>query len=304
MILDRAVLKTVPYEEQDKESPTPPNLRSSLPPRRGPTSSAPFRPADVDGAPNHAAARIAVCRKSDIQSTSSSNKAPRPSDAAYLDTLYGHGIVMDLSGGKIPQELVYLKERILQKLASPQLSNPVVDAVMDLAEDFAYNSKGPTNKILRTSMFPLDYGSLVKVEQNNVVNHPKARPYAQPAKRNAFPVLSVELKAESVGGVLTTAEAQVTGSGSHSVNSMRWLLEQAKAAGLAEIDLIQGYRDTVSFSVVASHRQAVAYLHWLDPEEKQVYMSYLRSYPTFEADSVRGCNNTIKNIIDKAEGPR
>ena len=60
----------------------------------------------------------------------------------------------------------------------------------------------------------------------------------------------------------------------------------------------------MSFSVVASHRQAVAYLHWLDPEEKRFYMSYLRSYPIFEAESVRGCNNTIKNIIDNAEGPR
>ncbi|KAI4144546.1 MAG: hypothetical protein LQ341_002631, partial [Variospora aurantia] len=91
------------------------------------------------------------------------------------------------------------------------------------------------------------------------------------------------------------------GSGSHSVNSLRWLLEQAKAAGLTDVDLMH---DTVSFSVVASHRQAVVYLHWLDPKEKQFHMSYLRSYPTFEADSIRGCNNTIKNIIDNAEGPR
>ncbi|KAL9013569.1 MAG: hypothetical protein Q9173_001747 [Seirophora scorigena] len=276
------------------------------------------------------------------KSTSSSNKAPGPSDAAYVDTLYGHGIVMDLSGRKIPQELVSLKERILQKRASPQLDDPAVNAVMDIAEDLAYNSEGPTNKILRTSMFPLDYGGLVEggntqwntvalpnnpkcdnklsapkpdaylayargpkspwtVEQNNVVNHPKARPYTQPAKRNTFPSLSVELKAESAGGVLTTAEAQAAGSGSHSVNSIRWLLEQAKAAGLTGVDLVQ---DTVSFSVVASHRQAVAYLHWLDPKEKQFYISYLRSYPTFEAHSIRGCNNAIKNIIDNAEGPR
>lgn len=275
-------------------------------------------------------------------STSSSNKAPGPSNAAYVDTLYGHGIVMDLSGRKIPQELVSLKERILQKRASPQLDGPAVNAVMDIAEDLAYNSEGPTNKILRTSMFPLDYGGLVEggntqwntvalpnnprcenklsapkpdaylayargakspwtVEQNNVVNHPKARPYTQPAKRNTFPSLSVELKAESTGGVLTTAEAQAAGSGSHSVNSLRWLLEQAKAAGLTDVDLAH---DTVSFSVVASHRQAVVYLHWLDPKEKQFHMSYLRSYPTFEADSIRGCNNTIKNIIDNAEGPR
>ena len=45
------------------------------------------------------------------------------------------------------------------------------------------------------------------------------------ARRNTFPALSVELKAESAGGVLTTAEAQTAGSGLHSVSSMRWLLE-------------------------------------------------------------------------------
>ena len=79
----------------------------------------------------------------------------------------------------------------------------------------------------------------------------------------------MELKAESTGGVLTTAEAQAAGGGSHSVNTILWLLEEAKAAGLTEVDLRQ---DTVSFSVVSSHRQAVVYLHWLDPKEKHFYV--------------------------------
>lgn len=33
-------------------------------------------------------------------------------------------------------------------------------------------------------------------------------------------------------------------------------------------------------------------------------MSYLRSYSTFEAEDIRGYNNTIKNIIDNAIDPR
>ncbi len=53
-------------------------------------------------------------------------------------------------------------------------------------------------------------------------------------------------------------------------------------------------RDTVS----------ILYLHWLEPVEKHLYMSYLRSYSTFEADGIRGCNNTIKNITDNAKEPR
>ena len=94
--------------------------------------------------------------------TSSSNKALGPSEAAYVDTLCGHGIVTDLSGRKKPQELMSSKKRILQKRASSQLSDPAVNAVMDLAENLAYNLEGPPNKIFRTSIFPFDYGSLVE----------------------------------------------------------------------------------------------------------------------------------------------
>ena len=249
------------------------------------------------------------------QSTSSSSKAPDTSDAAYIDTLYGHGIFMDPSGRKIPQELKALKERILQKRSSPQLNDEAVFGVMDAAEELAYNSEGPTNKILRTPMFPLGYGGLAEggntqwntiampnnpecenrlsapkpdaylayprgpkspwtVKQNNVVNHLRVRPYSQPAKRNTFPSISFDLKAESAGGALTTAEAQAAGSGSHSVSSVLWLLKEAKAAGLTEVDLMQ---DTVSFSIVASHRQAIVYLHWLEPQAQHFYMSYLRT---------------------------
>lgn len=274
--------------------------------------------------------------------SSSSNKPPGTSDAAYMDTLFGHGIIMDPSGRKIPQELEPLKERILQQRSSPQLDDEAVFEVMDTAEELVYSSEGPTNKILRTSMFPLGYGDLAEggntqwntialpnnpkcdnklsapkpdaylayqrgqkspwtVEQNNVVNHYMVRPYSQPAKRNTFPSISFELKSESAGGVLTTAEAQAAGSGSHSVNAVLWLLEKAKAAGLTEVDLV---KDTVSFSIVASHRQVVAYLHWLEPKAKHFYMSYLRSYSTFEVEGIRGCNNIIKNIIDNANGPR
>ena len=273
------------------------------------------------------------------RSNTSSNKAPGTSDAAYIDTLYGHGIIMDVSGTKIPEELEPLKKQILKERSTPQLDDQAVLDVMGVAEQLAFNSEGPTSKILRTPMFPLGYGGLGEygntqwntvampnnpqcdnklsapkpdvylayplgkdspwtVKQNNVINHSRVRPYSQPGKRATFPSLSLELKAESAGGVLITAEAQAAGSGSHSVNSIRWLFEEA---GLAKAGLMQV---TVSFSVVLSHRQAIVYLHWFDSEKKQFYMSYLKSYSTFEADGIRGCNNTIKNIIDNAVGPR
>lgn len=274
--------------------------------------------------------------------SSTSNKAPGTSDAAYIDTLFGHGIIMDPSGRKIPKELEPLKERILQKRSSPQLDDEAVFEVMNTAEELAYSSEGPTNKLLRIPIFPLAYGGLAEggntqwntvalpnnpkcdnklsapkpdaylayhrgqkspwtVEQNNVVNNYRVLPYSQPAKRNTFPSISVELKSESAGGVLTTAEAQAAGSGSLSVNAATWLLEKAKAAGLTEVDLM---KDTVAFSIVASHRLVVAYLNWRDPESKLFYMSYLKSYPTFEADAIRECHTTIKNMIDNVIGPR
>ena len=95
------------------------------------------------------------------------------------------------------------------------------------------------------------------MEQNNSFNHFTVTPYSQPAKRHTFPSPSLELRAESAGGVLHTAEAQVAGIESHSANSVLWLLEKAKAAGLTKVNLAQ---DTVSFLVVSSNRQAVAYL--------------------------------------------
>ncbi|KAL8920914.1 MAG: hypothetical protein Q9172_004273 [Xanthocarpia lactea] len=128
--------------------------------------------------------------------TSSSNKAPRPSNAAYVDTLCGHGIVTDLSGRKLPQELTSLKERILQKRASLQFCDPAVNAVMDLAEDLACDNKLSAPKPDAYLTYARGPRSLGTVEQNNLVNHPKARPCTRPTRRNTFPALSVELKAE------------------------------------------------------------------------------------------------------------
>ncbi|MCJ1251831.1 hypothetical protein MMC30_009069 [Trapelia coarctata] len=184
--------------------------------------------------------------------SSSSNKPPGTSDAAYMDTLFSHGIIMDPSGRKIPKKLEPLKERILQQRSSPQLNNEAVFEVMDTAEELAYSSEGPTNKILKISMFLL-------IEQNNIVNHYRIRPYSQPAKRNTFLSILFELKSESAGGVLTTAEAQAAGSGSHSVNAVLWLLKKAKAAGFTEVNLAPtGVGDAV-FEV-----EAVADDEWVD----------------------------------------
>jgi len=95
-------------------------------------------------------------------SNSLSNKALGTSDTVYIDTLYNHGIIMNLSERKIPQELAPLKEQILQKQSSSQLDDQAVFTVMNTAEKLAYNSEGSTNKILKTLMFSLKYNGLIK----------------------------------------------------------------------------------------------------------------------------------------------
>ena len=109
------------------------------------------------------------------RSNSSINKALGTSDAAYIDTLSGHGIVMELSGRNIFEELTPLKEQMLQKRSSPQLDEHAVFTVMDPAEELAYNSEDPINKILRAPMFPLGYGGLVEGGKNSMEYHRYAK---------------------------------------------------------------------------------------------------------------------------------
>ena len=137
--------------------------------------------------------------------------------------------------------------------------------------------------------------------QYNVINHFRARPYTQPGRGNTFPFLMFELKSEAAGGTLYAAENQAAGSGSHSVNALLWLLQEAQKSGLSNADLMM---DTVSFSFVMSHREAVFYIHWQSAENKRFYMSRLKSYSAFEPDEIRACNNAIKNTVENALGAR
>ena len=62
--------------------------------------------------------------------------------------------------------------------------------------------------------------------QYNVISHLRARPYTQPGRGNTFPFAMFELKSEAAGGTLYAAENQASGSGSHSVNALLWLLHE------------------------------------------------------------------------------
>lgn len=276
-------------------------------------------------------------------SGTSYNGRPGTSSPLYRDTVYNNYITMDFSGRQLPQELRdFAEEHILKRRTSPQLEDEVVSKIIDTAEELADSSGGPTNKLLRTPMFPVDHAGISEggntlwntialpnnpeyeyslaapkpdaylgysrgqqsgwsTSQYNVISHLRARPYTQPGRGNTFPFLMFELKSEAAGGTLYAAENQAAGSGSHSVNALAWLLQEAPKSGPCDADLM---RDTLSFSVVMSHREAVFYMHWQSTEKKRFYMSRLKSCSTFEPDEIRACNNVVKNIVENALGAR
>ena len=146
--------------------------------------------------------------------------------------------------------------------------------------------------------YPTNQRSGWSYAQSNVITHPVARPYAQPARGNTFPFLMVEMKSEAAGGTIYVAENQAAGSGSHSVNALLWLLREAGTYDSSSLT------DTIAFTITMSHREAIFYLHWYSEADRRYYMSFLKSYSSVIAKDIRACNNTIKNIIDHGLGAR
>jgi len=142
--------------------------------------------------------------------------------------------------------------------------------------------------------YPTNQRSRWSFAQSNVITHPVARPYTQPARGNTFPFLMVEMKSEAAGGTIFVAENQAAGSGSHSVNALLWLLREAGTYDSASLT------DTIAFTITMSHREAIFYLHWYSEADRRHYMSFLKSYSSVTAEDIRACNNTVKNIIDHA----
>ena len=146
--------------------------------------------------------------------------------------------------------------------------------------------------------YPTNHRSGWSYAQSNVIIHPVARPYAQPARGNTFPFLMVEMKSEAAGGTLYVAENQAAGSGSHSVNALIWLLREAGTYDSSSLT------DTIAFTITMSHREAIFYLHWYSKADRRHYMSFLEWYSSVTAKDIRACNNTVKNIIDHGLGAR
>lgn len=108
----------------------------------------------------------------------------------------------------------------------------------------------------------------------------------------------VEMKSEAAGGTIYVAENQAAGSGSHSVNALLWLLQEAGTYDSSSMT------DTIAFTITMSHREAIFYLHWYSEADRRFYMSFPESYSSVKAKEICACNNTVKNIIDHGLGLR
>ena len=277
-----------------------------------------------------------------VGSGSGTSQSGRPgtSHPLYRGTLYNNYITLDYSGRQMPEELrTFASTQILKQRESPQLGDEAVAKVIDTVEELADSTEGPTAKLIRTDMFPLERSGIAEggnspwsniaspnnpeyqydisapkpdthfgyptnqrsswsYAQSNVITHPVARPYAQPARGNTFPFLMAELKSEAAGGTIYVAENQAAGSGSHSVSALLWLLREAGTYDSSSLT------DTIAFTIAMSHREAIFYLHWYSEVDRRYYMSFLESYSSVTPKDIRACNNTVKNIIDHGLGAR
>lgn len=129
-------------------------------------------------------------------------------------------------------------------------------------------------------------------QQNAVADHPFARPYTQPARGNKFPFLALELKSEATGGTLWHAENQAAGSGSHCVNALRWLLEQASPTQVIPVT------DCVAFTSGITHRDVIFFVHYYSEEKGCFYMSYLQRFSTTDPADIQRCHSVVKNILE------
>lgn len=270
---------------------------------------------------------------------SGSTSKPGTSSSLYRSVLYNNDVIMDYQGKMLPQELQGFRDRtILKRRSSRQFRDDSVDQILDTVEDIAEGTEAPTLALMRTPMYPLKYGrgigeggntqwstdalpnnpqypySLIAPKpdlhlgyasgqksqwtyaESAVIDHRVARPYTRPGRNNTFPFLMFEVKSEAAGGTLWHAENQAAGSGSYAVNALRWLFEQAS--------LTPSLTDTVAFTANVTHREVIFYIHWYSLENGRFFMSYLTRYWSLDATDIRACNNTVKNIIDYALGPR
>ena len=277
-----------------------------------------------------------------VGSGSGTSQSGRPgtSHPLYRGTLYNNYITLDYSGRQMPEDLrTFASTQILKQRGSPQLGDEVVSKVIDMAEELADSTEGPTGKLIRTDMFPFERPgiaeggdsawSTVALPNNPEYQYDVSAPkpdthFGYPtnqrscwsyAQSNVITHLVARPYAQPARGntfpfLMVEMKSEAAGgtiyvaenqaAGSGS-HSVNALLWLLKEAGTYDSSSLT---DTIAFTITMSHREAIFYLHWYSEADRRYYMSFLESYSSVTAKDIRACNNTVKNIIDYGLGAR
>ena len=128
------------------------------------------------------------------------------------------------------------------------------------------------------------------VQELSVVDHPQVRPYSQPTRENIMPSRLIELKAVATNGTGYAGEGQTALDGAHRVRSQLWMLDQIDPTKT------RSCTDAIVISSVVSQRETATHVHYYNPEDENIYMSYIDDF-SFRKD-LQGCRNHNKNLSE------
>lgn len=248
----------------------------------------------------------------------------------FRATLKMNLVVMDVLGNKIPQEVQeFVDKHIRKERSSPPLGNDEKARINEQIERGWNKAESMVADILKTPLFPLEAPDIAEgrdtrwsakplprnpdypyalpapkpdrhydfrtsetsnwtVQELSVADHPQVRPYSQPTRENLFPSRLIELKSEASGGTLYAGEGQTALDGAHRVRSQLWLLDQIDPTAT------RSCTDAIVFSSVVSQRETVTHVHYYNPEDGNIYVSYVDDF-SFRKDP-QGCRNHNKNL--------
>lgn len=254
------------------------------------------------------------------------------SSPMYRATLKMNGVFIDNFGTKIPRDVQELVTKHIRKeRKSPRLGEDEKAKIIQQIEKIWDKAEPMVSDIITTPLFPLDASGIAEGrdifwstkpmsrssdypytlpapktdrhfgfpssldsgwtrEELATADHSKVRPYSQPTRENLFPSFLIEVKSEATHGTLYTAEGQIAGSGAHRVSSLIWMLD------LVDPSRSRSSADALVFSAAVSQREAVAHVHYYNPNDDKYYMSYIDTFPF--AKDAQGCHDHIKNVVE------
>lgn len=252
------------------------------------------------------------------------------SSPMYRGALKMNGVVIDNLGDDMPRDIQDLVTKHIRKSrTSPPLEEDTKASIRQKIKDVWDSPEPAVSDIITAPLFDLahpalavgremlwssrplprnpDYPLVTPKTDHHVGFQPtlksewtqaelaaadnsRARPYSQPTRENLFPSFLLEVKSEAIGGTLYGAESQLATAGLHRVHSLMWVLDQI------EPNRTRSSCDAIVFSIALCQREAIAHVHYYNPDKAAFYMSYIDSF--YFAKDVQGCHDYVKNVVE------